>query len=169
MKNITKLLLFVTLASGFGILIYAQVKMDKELKDKAQAERQKQILEGNYEVAKQTLDEAVLSKDTSTIKIALKQRRFGPVFQSDAVAAVEQLRSQEFVPDLVEALEKNQGIAWRGGSEIDAEQKKLSGDIVSVLSFLTGIQFPSTDNLTPQDIETILRLTHEWWKVHGAK
>lgn len=168
MTNIKKLSICILFVVDICSLLLAQTQMQTEQNDiqTKQTKRQMQILKGDYEAAKQSLLEAAAAKDKATVKVALKQRRFGPGFQSDAVNAVKQINDKDFVSDLIEVLENNQNIAWRGGSEVKFLQKQLNKTITSTLEVLTGLKFGTSEDLTPQEIEIVLEVSREWFKTH---
>lgn len=143
------------------------------------------ILSKNYRVAKWALDKAVSEKDIATIRLGLKGFSFS--IKQDAVLVIKQLDDKSFVPDLIEALDKNQGII-DGGSEVQSFQQELNITIISALKQLTDLKFSyskgSPTSLTslclnnskisfscvvdrmPKDIEKILEECRKWWKVH---
>ena len=65
---------------------------------------------------------------------------------------------------MINELERNQGIRWRGGTETEVEQKELSKNIVLTLETLTGLEFGTSKNLTPQEIELVINVSRQWWK-----
>jgi hypothetical protein len=135
----------------------------------AQIDRNREISEGSYQEARKALTEAISDRDGSAVRIALRQRRFGPGFQIDAVEAVRILGGKHFVPDLIVALEKNRGIAWRGGDETIDDQRKLNRAIIKTLSALTKIKFRTGKAPTSKEIETVIAASQKWWTQNKQK
>ncbi|HMS40446.1 MAG TPA: hypothetical protein PKE69_09485 [Pyrinomonadaceae bacterium] len=125
--------------------------------------QQDAILSKDYSVAKNALDNAVLERDETTIRLGLKNNSL--IFKKDVVQAIKQLYYQAFVPDLIKALEENQAII-DGGSEMRIMQNDLTKAIVSALKHLTGLTFPNTENLSQGDIQKILEESREWYQVN---
>lgn len=63
------------------------------------------------------------------------------------------------------ALEDNQSV-MSGGTETEIMQQELNTAIVSALEQLTGLQFPSSENLSKDDIQKVVKQSREWWKAH---
>lgn len=133
------------------------------------------ILSKNYNVAKLALNKAVLEKDKSTIRLGLKG--FSLLIKRDAIQAIKQLDDKTFVPDLIKALDENQGV-MSGGSETEAEQQELNKEIISALKQLTGLEFPYlTDSSTipcfsdcpSKDIQRVVKESSEWWENNKPK
>jgi uncharacterized membrane protein len=170
MSQIKKAIVFLIVAVGLGSLLLAQESIQQRQSDKkVQTDRKKQISEGSYQDATEALHKAVVAKDKEAVTLAIQQRRFGPAFQIDAVRAVSQLNDKSLVPELLNALENNQGIAWRGGSEIEAEQKQLNKVIVATLEKFTGLKFSEAEHPTPEEIKIVLKVCRDWWKDHSRE
>lgn len=114
------------------ILLLASVLAgaSQSLKKTIPAQQNKEILSKDYKIAEKALNKAVFEKNKDTIRLGLKS----PILEIRAktVKEIGKLADETFVPNLIEALEENQGII-DGGSEIQVMQQELNKDIVSVL------------------------------------
>lgn len=121
------------------------------------------ILSKDYSVAEKALNKAVLEKDKETIRLGLKS----PIFsiKQKTAEAIAEIKDKTFVPSLIEALEKNQGVI-AGGSEAEVMQQELNKAIVYALEQLTGLQLLFSENLSADDIQRILNESREWWKTY---
>lgn len=119
------------------------------------------ILSKNYSTAEKALNKAVLAKDKETIRLGLKS----PIFsiKQKTVEAMTKINDKTFVPNLIEALEENQGVI-AGGSEAEIMQQELNKAIISALEQLTGLQLLTSENMSADDIQRILNESREWWR-----
>lgn len=141
-------------------------KISAQIQNKVQPEmqsspQQNPILARDYYTAKKALDEAVQKKDLTTIALGLKGFSFE--IRKDVVTEIKKLDDKSFIPDLIEALEDNQG-DLSGGSEVQHLQQELNNHIVSTLEQLTGLCFSYTENSSKDDIERIVKQSREWWE-----
>ncbi len=126
------------------------------------------ILSKYYYLAKKALDKAILEKDKATIQLGLGKQFLS--LKKEIVEEAVKFNDKSFIPDLIKALERNQGI-MSGGTETVIEQNLLNKAIVSALEKLTGLQFlyfdgsltrSSFDEFPHKDIEKILKESREW-------
>jgi HEAT repeat protein len=122
-------------------------------------DQQNTILSKDYQIARKALDKAVLEKDLETIKLGLKN----PILdiRKKTVEAMAKIGDETFVPNLIVALEQNQGII-AGGSEIQSLQNKLNEIIISTLEKLTKLKFNISEKLSSEDIDEVIRKSREW-------
>ncbi len=146
---------------------------EKQLEEAMQQERlmmrqEISILSKYYYPAERAFEKAVLEKDKTTLRLGLKA--FSLVLRAKVVREIKQFDDKSFVPDLIVALEANQGI-MSGGSEIVSFQNQLNKEIVLALEKLTELKFPYFDDSpssedifkSPQkDIERILKEIRNW-------
>jgi hypothetical protein len=130
------------------------------------------ILSKYYRVAKWAFDKAVLENDMATILLGLEGRSL--LIRRNVVQALKQFDDKSVVPNLIKALDDNQGI-MSGGSETQAEQRELNKEIISALRKLTGLEFsylqeattiPCFHECPSKDIQRILKESREWWERH---
>lgn len=140
-------------------------------------ERQKPnpILSKNYNVAKWALDKAVSENDKPTLRLGLNA--FSLLIKRKVVQAIKQFDDKSFVPDLIEALDNNQG-AMSGGSETEFMQRELNEEIISALKQLTGLEFsflsdsstiPCFSDCPSKDIQRVLKESREWWEANKKR
>lgn len=132
----------------------------------ASIQNKKDILSDDYATAEKALKKSVLEKNKDTIKLGLKS----PILdiRKKTAEAIAKTDEETFIPNLIEALEQNQGIIG-GGSEIQSLQNELNETIVSTLEQLTKLTFKVSEPLSPEDIQKILKESREWWKIHQSK
>lgn len=126
------------------------------------------ILSKDYFEAEKALQNAIKTKDKSTICRGVKNESL--TIRLEVVQVMNKLKEKEFVPCLIEALDNNQQ-PYRGGTESRRMQQKLNIDIANLLEELTGLELSvlenlSKDGLSKDDIEKVLKLSKEWWEFH---
>jgi hypothetical protein len=121
------------------------------------------ILSRDLSIAENALNKAILGKDKDTIKLGLKN----PVFtiRQKTVEAIAELKDESFVPELVEALQENQGLI-AGGSEAQIMQDDLNQSIVYAISRLTRQKFKLSNPISSQEIKEVLDKSQNWCKFH---
>jgi hypothetical protein len=124
------------------------------------------ILSKDYAIAEKALVKAILEKDKKTIKLGLKSQFF-PIKQK-TVKAITEIKDKTFVLDLIIALHGNQSI-FTGGTETEVMRNDLNKVVVFALEQLTGLRFHSSENLSPEDIQKILKKSREWWEINQGK
>lgn len=128
------------------------------------------ILSNEYSVAERALSRAVLEKNRATIREGLKSKFIG--LKIDAVKALAEMNDKSSVPNLVEALQANQGVI-DGGSETQILQNDLNQAIIRALERLTGLEFSVSKRLnkeklsryTPfssEEIEDVVSKSGQW-------
>lgn len=124
-----------------------------------QMEQDSNILNNDYTVAEKALNKAVLEKNKDTVRLGLKS----PILdiRKKTVETIVQFNDVTFVPNLIVALQENQGIIG-GGSETQVLQSKLNVTIISALEHLTKLKFKLSKPLSPEDIQEILKKIQEW-------
>lgn len=169
MRRFFYMVVSALLAVGFGVS-----PLTKDNKISAQTQNQIQpkmrnspqqnpILARDYYTAKKALDEAVQKKDLATIALGLKGFSFE--IRKDVIAEIKKLDDKNFILDLIEALEVNQG-DLSGGSETQHLQQELNSLLVSALEQLTGLCFSYTENSSKDDVERIVKQSRDWWKIY---
>lgn len=153
---------------------------EKQIEEAMQQERlmmrqEISILSKYYYLAERAFEKAVLEKDKTTLRLGLKA--FSLILKAKVVREIKQFDDKSFVPDLIAALEANQGI-MSGGSETTFAQNELTKEIVLALEKLTELQFsyfnnsPGDDDLFKfprMDIERILKESRNWCRTHQLK
>lgn len=129
----------------------------------ASIQNDNKILSEDYAIAEKALNKAVLKKNKDTIKLGLKSPI--PDIRKKTVEAIAKIGNEAFVPNLIVALEQNQGII-AGGSEIQSLQNKLNEIIISTLEQLTKLKFNISKPLSPEDIKEVLDKTKDWCKTN---
>lgn len=109
------------------------------------------ILSCDYLTAKKSLEKALQKNDKETIRLGLK-RFLSFKVKMDIAKAIAQLEDKSFVPDLIDALEKNQGVL-SGGTETDILQALLSRELIITIEKLTGLKFNLRDLPRPDSVE----------------
>jgi hypothetical protein len=142
----------------------------KEIADstlnRTQQKQDNNILSRDYETADKSLKKAVLEKDIDTIKLGLKSSIF--TIKQKTVDAIIKMKDEIFVPNLVEALQENQGII-AGGTESDLMQKDFDRKIVTALEALTKLDFGAKESLTADKIEEIIKKSQDWVDIQKKK
>lgn len=109
------------------------------------------ILSCDYSTAKKALEKALQKNDKDAIRRGLK-RPFSFDLKMDIAKAISQLKDKSFIPDLIDALEKNQGV-FNGGTETAISQALLSRELMVTIAELTGLRFNLPDLPRPDSIE----------------
>lgn len=176
MKCTTNLFLFIVLCiylSGCSNL-QTSVAQTKEPVITGQSTPQKSplmeqdndILSNDYKIAEKALDKAVLEKDKNTIRIGLKSEFLD--IRKKVVEIIAEFNDEAFIPNLIIALQENQGLIG-GGTETQIFQNDLNKAIISALEHLTKLKFEISEPLSSEDIQKVLKESQAWWKIHQSR
>ena len=121
------------------------------------------ILSRDYKTAENALGKALADKKNEVVKLGLQS----PILaiRLKTADAVRELDDTVYVPSLIAALEDNRGI-MDGGSETQNMQRDLTESLVAGLEKLTKMKFNISEQLTPEDIQEVLKKSGEWWEVN---
>jgi hypothetical protein len=117
------------------------------------------ILSKDYKTAEKSLNKAIQENGKETIKLGLKSPLF-PIRQK-TVDEIIKMEDGVFVPNLVQALQENQGII-AGGTESDLMQKDFDRKIITALESLTKLDFEVKESLNVAKIEEIIKKSQDW-------
>lgn len=111
------------------------------------------LVEGYQQIAAKALEKAIQEKDLVTMRLGLKgvpSYRFD--LEIKIAKAVVEFDDTSFVPDLLEALKRNQGVL-SGGSETTIGQALLSRELILAIEHLANLYFnlrPMPDQASPE-------------------
>jgi len=134
------------------------------------------LVEGYQQIAAKALEKAIQEKDLATMRLGFKgvpSYRFD--LEIKLAKAVVEVDDTSFVPDLLEALKRNQGVL-SGGSETTIGQALLSRELILAIEHLTNLFFnlrPMPDQaspekfyaeniVSPKEIEDAITRTEAW-------
>ncbi len=107
------------------------------------------ILSKDYQLAEQALEMAILAKNRNTIGLGLKSMFFNvKIKAAQTIAAIDE---RSLVPNLVEALQRNQGVI-SGGAETQMMQNDFNAAVVSALEHITKLKFRVSERLASEDL-----------------
>lgn len=136
------------------------------------------ILSCDYLTAKKALEKALQKNDKATLRLGLR-RLFSFEIKMDIAKAISQLKDKSFIPNLIDALEKNQG-TLSGGTETGISQALLSRELIVTIEGLTGLKFnlrdlPRPDSvekfepsnyISADEIQRVIKEVGLWWEVN---
>jgi hypothetical protein len=124
-------------------------------------ERTTRVLSPDYATATPALAEAIKDRDAGLVRLALGH----PILEikRQAADALAEFGDRSCVPDLIDALDRNQAV-YRGGSETRAVQVELNGALLAALRKITGVDFGPTDPSSDKEVRRALEMSRQWWE-----
>jgi HEAT repeat protein len=144
----------------FGQILIMGTKQEDETKLK------ERLLSKDFTVAKSALEEVIKKKHAALTCLALGNSDW--LIRSSAGKALRQLASDESVPCLIDALEKNQDII-SGGSEALNSQEELNTDLVNALVRITQLPLEKKKKYEKFEIEMVIRESKQWCRLNRGK
>ena len=142
------------------------IKQNKMEESNLNSIQEKEILSRNYQIAQKALEKAIKEKDKDTLRSGLKNQN--PLIKKKVVDAISDIDFKDSVPDLIDALKRNQ-ILLRGGTEVQLLQRDLDVAIVKTLEKLTQLDFDVTDALSSEDVNKVIEQSNRWWNDYKKK
>lgn len=182
MDNIMNVFLWILIATGVSnsTNVNESIKTENQLRQITLQCKQEDdsILSCDYLTAKKALEKALQKNDKATLRLGLR-RLFSFEIKMDIAKAISQLKDKSFIPNLIDALEKNQG-TLSGGTETGISQALLSRELIVTIEGLTGLKFnlrdlPRPDSvekfepsnyISADEIQRVIKEVGLWWEVN---